>query len=457
MSTSADPGVGGDGGTDGEDDDGATDGPGPGSDDGTPAGPPDFDPSFAMQRIDQALAAGAPGLAVAIVVDGYPVFHGGFGVKTPGGAAVGEHTLFNLASVTKLATASTILALAEEGKLSTSDPAVVHTPNLTIAGGSDAVTIHHLLTHGSGIGDPANYGATIAGTLASNTLDRWAPPGAVFNYSNWGYTVAGQVAARASGMAFRDAVRTRVIEPLGMPDATVDATVANGSDYATGQSSSFGPIVPLDLGGEMYEPAGGLWASSADLSAWLVGLTAADETSVLSRAWQPHQRTFEVDTDFYGYGLFIDVAESPQRPRHGGSVSGYTAELTFIPATGFGVAVATNTDDWYAGELARALADHYGGEGQWAPPDLLQVDLAQTPGTYVDPHELGTLQVNGSGGAMQIRVDGSAEIAVQEWGPNFYSFTHPGLGEEIDFNFSPDDTGRPAYFVSRWGVAARSG
>src|SRR5688500_1123656 len=88
-----------DGSADSDGDGGDASDDGASSDDGAAI---DFDPAFVDELAAQALGAGAPGLAVAVVVDGAPVHAKGYGVVQPGGAPVGSATLFNLASVTKM-------------------------------------------------------------------------------------------------------------------------------------------------------------------------------------------------------------------------------------------------------------------------------------------------------------------------------------------------------------------
>ncbi|MGZ8739531.1 MAG: serine hydrolase domain-containing protein [Gaiellaceae bacterium] len=144
-------------------------------------------------------------------------------------------TQFAIASGTKGLTALTVVSLIEDGRLDLSTAArSVLGQDLPLIG--DDVTIEHLLSHRSGIGDyldeegdleladylmpvPVHELATTEQYLA--VLDghpRKFAAGERFAYSNGGYVVLGLIAERASGMPFHDLVRRRVCEPAGMGD-----------------------------------------------------------------------------------------------------------------------------------------------------------------------------------------------------------------------------------------------
>lgn len=179
-----------------------------------------FDPAFAEQQVDALLAAGVPGLAVAVVFDGEVVYAQAHGVTGPDAGSVDASTLFNLASVAKSATAMTLVEQAGAGLFDLQDPVSTHVPSFGAAGpySAQSVTVHHLLTQSAGLGDwetePFAGAVTLADSFALNAKQPlWAEPGAVFNYSNRNFELAGLVAATAEGTSFSEAVRSRVLEP----------------------------------------------------------------------------------------------------------------------------------------------------------------------------------------------------------------------------------------------------
>ncbi len=131
-------------------------------------------------------------------------------------------TIFDLASVTKVvATATSVMILAEEGKIRLTDRVAAYIPDFGRYG-KGAITIRHLLTHVSGLrpdvdlADPwVGYDRAIA--LAAEEVPM-SPPGERFVYSDINYFLLGEIVARVSGMPFDRFARERVFEPLGMKD-----------------------------------------------------------------------------------------------------------------------------------------------------------------------------------------------------------------------------------------------
>jgi CubicO group peptidase (beta-lactamase class C family) len=142
-------------------------------------------------------------------------------------------TRFAVASGTKGLTALAAVSLVEDGLLELSTPArSVLGPDLPLI--DDGVTIEHLLSHRSGIGDyvdeeaglefdeyllPVSMHELAATEDYLAVLDGYPqkfPPGERFSYSNSGYVVLALIAERASGTPFHDLVRQRVCEPAGM-------------------------------------------------------------------------------------------------------------------------------------------------------------------------------------------------------------------------------------------------
>jgi CubicO group peptidase (beta-lactamase class C family) len=169
-------------------------------------------------------AGGFPGAAVVVGRDGYAVVKRGYGRLTwqADGPAATEHTIYDLASLTKVvATTSAIMVLVDEGKLDLDAPVRQYVP--AFAGGAkDRVTVRHLLTHRSGL--PA--GRDLWRSAASPAEARrqvlesrlYCEPGACYEYSDLGADVLGFVAETVSGQRLDHFVATRVFAPLGMND-----------------------------------------------------------------------------------------------------------------------------------------------------------------------------------------------------------------------------------------------
>lgn len=202
----------------------------------------------------------APGVAVGVISNGKTVYLKGFGYrdlekKLP----VTENTVFGIASVTKSFTALAIQQLAEEGKVSTSDPVKrhLHEFELPQEGIADKVTVHHFLTHTSGIPPLPSLGYAIAESsreqarkeektfsaeearvrdsashpsvatdlalmefLSTYDYELLGLPGQYMSYSNECYGLLGTIIQRASGLSYEDYLRENILSPLGMKSTT---------------------------------------------------------------------------------------------------------------------------------------------------------------------------------------------------------------------------------------------
>lgn len=180
-----------------------------------------------VRRIDAAVQGAIerkeiPGAVVLIVAGDRVVLHRAYGLraKEPEERTMTRGTLFDLASLTKpIATATSILLLAERGALRLSDAAARHVPELA-ANGKGAVTIEQLLLHTSGlpadnaIADYTGERAAMIGRALASAPK--SAPGDVYTYSDVGYIALGEIVARASGRPLDAFVRESLFEPLAM-------------------------------------------------------------------------------------------------------------------------------------------------------------------------------------------------------------------------------------------------
>jgi CubicO group peptidase (beta-lactamase class C family) len=191
------------------------------------------------------LAAGwvAQGITSALVIlvarRGVVVLHEAFGRLTPDDDAprVTRDTLYPLSSLTKPITATAAMLLVEDGLLGLQRPVSEYLPEFSGAG-KQAVMVHHLLTHTSGLRgeDVIAHAAKKRGVVAIPPSEEtqhpwineylflgydvplWQPPGVEMSYCNYNYNLLGEIVRRVSGQALADFARARLFEPLGMQD-----------------------------------------------------------------------------------------------------------------------------------------------------------------------------------------------------------------------------------------------
>ncbi len=183
-----------------------------------------FCTDVAKAASDIVTKTGVPSASVAVVRQGRIACVVAVGdarrdPKTPAAASM----RYSIGSVSKQFTATAILMLAEEGKLSLDDPVSRFLPDLTDA---DKVKVRQLLSHTSGYQDywPQDYVPPFMKkeTTADAILARWAkqpldfPPGAQYQYSNTAYVIAGLIVEKAGGKPLMEFLEARIFRPLGM-------------------------------------------------------------------------------------------------------------------------------------------------------------------------------------------------------------------------------------------------
>ena len=150
------------------------------------------------------------------------VYERAYGRQTydPDAAPVTTATTFDAASLTKvLATAPSVLILAEQGRIGLDDKLVKYFPECG-KGGKETITIRQLLTHSSGLpaglpADPTWKGSAAAHKLACDQAVTHAP-GTFFRYSDINYVLLGQVVEKVTGTPLDDYAQSHIYAPLGM-------------------------------------------------------------------------------------------------------------------------------------------------------------------------------------------------------------------------------------------------
>jgi D-alanyl-D-alanine carboxypeptidase len=302
---------------------------------------------------------GVPSASVAVVTHGRVAYTNAYGAaKTEPKVAATADMRYAVGSISKQFTATAILLLQEQGKLSLDDPVSRFIPGLSRG---NEVTIRELLSQTSGYQDfwPQDYvmPMMLSATTPQSIADRWAKqpldfdPGTRWQYSNTNYTLAGMVVEKASGMPFFQFVRTRILTPLGLTSASdfdANPRAANVTGYVR---YGLGPLRPApDAGAGWMFAAGELAMTSRDLATW--------DISILRRSLLKPESYRALTNDTHlrngagtGYGLGVDVGMQGGRftIEHTGEVSGFTADNIVFPEDSAAVVVLTNQDAAPAG------------------------------------------------------------------------------------------------------------
>jgi D-alanyl-D-alanine carboxypeptidase len=325
-----------------------------------PPAPAGADDAGFRERVDRAAAevlasTGTPSASIAIVRDGKIDYVKAYGdAKLSPKVPARPEMRYSVGSISKQFTATGILMLAEEGKLSLDDPVSRFVPDLTRAGD---VRLRQLLSHTSGYQDywPQDYVPPFMTkpVTAADILDRWAKkpldfePGTRWQYSNTGYVVAGVILEKASGEKLLPFLTARIFRPLHMESiVNIDQDRLTESDPTGYMRYALGPPRPAPKEGKGWLFAAGELAMTAeDLARWDVGMI---ERRLLKPASYQEQQTDVLLKNGLatGYGLGVDVKRvaAHRAIAHGGEVSGFSSENVVFPDDGAAIVVLTSAD-----------------------------------------------------------------------------------------------------------------
>ncbi|WP_433348131.1 serine hydrolase domain-containing protein [Micromonospora sp. CA-111912] len=268
-------------------------------------------------------------------------------------------TRFQIASISKNMAAAAVLLLAERERLDVHDPVDRWVPNCPPAW--RPITLHHLLTHTSGLGHWAEYPLLdLAGAIDPDELlaaFRAVPPlfdpGAGWHYSSPGYVLLARAVERAADRPYRDFLAEEVFAPLGMTGSFAGSG-AGHADVATGHSGGR-PVHSWDLD-TVSMGAGDVWCTADDLLAWLDGLRDA---RLLTPASVARMITAYAPTgsgpQAYGYGCFVGPLAGERSVGHSGHNLGFKAFVAWLPDSDRRLVVLTNDDE---DPVAHTLTDH---------------------------------------------------------------------------------------------------
>ncbi|MCX7827068.1 MAG: beta-lactamase family protein [Verrucomicrobiae bacterium] len=279
--------------------------------------------------------------------------------------------LFWIASMTKPITATAVMMLQDEGKLSVEDPVEKHLPefkgqwmisergkdSLMLKRPARPVTVRDLLTHTSGLAnlDAPRFNCSLAElAMAYSQMPLQFEPGSKWAYSNSGINTLGRIVEAASGRPFAEFLDTRLFKPLRMkdttfwPSASQARRIAKSYTIVEGRSGLVETNVfylkgPLTSRARTAFPAGGLYSTAPDLAKFyrmmLAGGTSGGRRYVSRSAFEQmtSAQTGELKTGFVdgmSFGFGWAVVRQPQ---------GVTAMLS--PGT-FGHGGAYGTQAW---------------------------------------------------------------------------------------------------------------
>jgi len=335
-----------------------------------------------------------PGLSLGVAKHGRPVVARGYGYRDrERGLPATTATIYGIASMTKSITALAILQLEERRRLKVTDPITRHLPEFRTpsARWTPRITIHHFLSHSSGIPplpsiyyasarsqarDPS-YDPRVArrvgidpGHVPLDTYDQvlqflstepyrmLGPPGRFFSYSNEAFGLLGAVIERVTGQSYESYIEQEILGPAGMTHSTFDTGIMFRFPevttlYSPKRTGARPRLVPSQDWWEdtSLRACGALRTNIDDLFSYLeiyrtggrVGRERIVAASSLRKMLQP---AISISPGlYYGYGIAVRPDyHGTLLAFHDGDLKGVSSEFAVVPRKGIGGAVLANVE-----------------------------------------------------------------------------------------------------------------
>src|SRR5829696_4773373 len=312
-------------------------------------------------RLDQFIMrhmreTGAPGMTLALANRDGLIRVSTYGyADTKAGMRVVPETMFEIGSISKSFVGLVLLQLRDEGKLDLNKPIVEYLPWLKITSKFEAITTHHILSHSAGLpGAPLLLDALLG--------ELWTAyaPGKRFLYSNTGYNILGFLIEALDNRPFAEAMRARMLGPLGMTASAPIITNDLRKRMAVGYE-------PLDEGKPF--PARGPLAEAqwieVDIAAGSIASTPSDMAKyirmLLHRGALPKGRLiseegfglftksainspFRGEPASYGYGVWVSEIDGHTRLRHTGCMVTFSSSIDVDLTAGVGAFASVNAN-----------------------------------------------------------------------------------------------------------------
>jgi len=243
-------------------------------------------------------------------------------------------TRFNIGSIGKTITGTAIMQLVQTGKLKLKDTLGKFLPDFPYSE-KDTITIHHLLTHTSGLGNYMSHKNYMATALEARRIKAILPliydqkptfqAGHRFQYSNSGMVVLGAIIEKVSGMSYSDYIKKHIFEPIGMHNSGIVYREQVVPNRAVGYIKLPGGNIKNNI--FMEPPAfsdGGLYTTVEDLFKFDQALYTE---TLLSKKYKDMMLTCKVTKRGYAYGWGTGKMYGHRVVGHGGGAPGINASF----------------------------------------------------------------------------------------------------------------------------------
>jgi CubicO group peptidase (beta-lactamase class C family) len=398
--------------------------------------------------MEETFNADAPGAVALIMKDDKVIYRKAFGMANLelGVKMTPEH-IFRIGSITKQFTASAILKLRDEGKLSLDDAITQYVKDYPTQGND--ITIKHLLTHTSGITSYTNMQEwdeevrkkdfTPEGLIdffKNQPMEFKA--GEAWNYNNSGYILLGYIIEQVSGMSYADYISSQFFAPLGMANSrygsTTDIVKNRAYGYSQGEDGQYVNAAYLS----MTQPyaAGSLLSTVDDLQKWY---KAVMENKAISKASKEEAHSTYVlkngKKTGYGYGWGIGNVQGRLSISHDGGINGFMTSSIYLPEEKVFVAVFSNCECTPPTEIATKMAAvAIDKPYEWKKMTMSENDLKSYEAVYENAEGVQRIITFKEGQLYSMR-SGGGKLAIHPYEKDKFFFNPGGPGSTTTLHF----------------------
>ena len=308
------------------------------------------------------------GASALVMKKGKVVYRKAFGMANieVGVEMTPEH-IFRIGSITKQFTAVAILQLMEAGKLSLQDDITKFLPDYPTHG--HTITVEHLLTHTSGIksytamdswdGEERKKAFTpeqMIDYFKNEPMD--FAPGEKWMYNNSAYFLLGYIIEKVSGMSYEEYVEEKLFKALKMESSYYGNPMQLISNRASGYQVGKNGFQNAEYL-SMTQPyaAGALLSTVDDLYKWYNAVASYKvvKKESIDKAWTSYTLNDGSKTQ-YGYGWAIGNIQGSRMIEHGGGINGFVTASLYLPEDEIFVAVFSNCNCRFPGDVSKRLA-----------------------------------------------------------------------------------------------------
>jgi CubicO group peptidase (beta-lactamase class C family) len=366
---------------------------------------------YAKQVIDDYKVAGA---AICVVKDGKIFFKKGYGYSDIDKKTLvnPDTTAFQIASVSKLFTATAAMQMVEQGKLSLDKDVNSYLTEFKVKNPfSKPVTLRTLLTHTSGLDEQTPLYLKSKGDIFFSDLkplqkelkERMPSvvrePGSFCQYNVYGMALAGYLVEKVSGKALEEYITDNILKPLNMKNSsyglnkTILKSMSKPYRYKDGKYSEEAYTLISD------HPSGSVCSTASDMANFMLMQLSMGEysgTRVLSKntaeEMQKHQYPQDGRLTGYGLGFYETIRNGYRTIDHGGYLPSFSSRLTILPEKNIGMFIVINTDSKQSGKICNEFTDKF---YDFFTPKLINAEAEKAVKSKA-PMDIDVNSINGS-------------------------------------------------------------